>query len=131
MQVHVSHARPPLPLPRTPSVRMCEAPGHRLHLVELVEGLVGDLLGQGAGVDFVGDEDTDVSIRLQMQGYRMGHGTGIAKRIDELDYHSAMRKFVKYGRGDARIIRKYPHKWAAILKHRSCHISIVLDDGQN
>jgi len=68
--------------------------------------------------DFVGDEDTDVSIRMEMAGYRMGHGTGIAKRLDELDYHSAMRKFVKYGRGDARIVRKYPRKRLAIIRHQ-------------
>lgn len=67
--------------------------------------------------DGVGDEDTDVSIRMEMHGFRQGQGTGIARRVDELDFHSMIRKFIKYGRGDARICLKYPHKRGAILKH--------------
>jgi glycosyltransferase involved in cell wall biosynthesis len=67
--------------------------------------------------DGVGDEDTDLSIRMQMHGYLQAQGTGIARRVDELDFRSVMRKFVKYGRGDARIVRKYPFKRWAIVKH--------------
>ncbi|NIV28638.1 MAG: hypothetical protein GWN58_03705 [Anaerolineae bacterium] len=68
--------------------------------------------------DGVGDEDTDVSIRMELHGFRQAQGTGLARRVDTLDFHSAMRKFVKYGRGDARICEKYPEKRWAIIRHQ-------------
>lgn len=73
--------------------------------------------GFDSDFDGVGDEDTDVSIRMELAGYRQGQGTGIARRVDELDFHSMIRKFVKYGRGDARIIQKYPSKRIPLIKH--------------
>jgi len=65
----------------------------------------------------VGDEDTDLAIRMQSKGYWQGIGTGVAYRIDKLTFWGMVHKFVKYGRGDARLIRKHPHKRWAIIKH--------------
>lgn len=67
--------------------------------------------------DGVGDEDTDLSIRMEMAGFRQGKGTGVTYRKQTTSFFGIIKKFIKYGRGDARIIYKYPHKAMKILFH--------------
>lgn len=67
--------------------------------------------------DGVGDEDTDLSIRMEIAGFRQGKGTGLTMRKQTPTFRGITRKFIKYGRGDARIIYKYPFKARALLFH--------------
>lgn len=67
--------------------------------------------------DGVGDEDTDLSIRMEMAGFRQGIGTGLTRRKQTTDFIGIVKKFIKYGKGDARIIYKYPHKKWSIIFH--------------
>jgi glycosyltransferase involved in cell wall biosynthesis len=67
--------------------------------------------------DGVGDEDTDLSIRMEMAGFKQGIGTGLTRRRQTADFKGIIKKFIKYGRGDARIIYKYPFKTKQILFH--------------
>lgn len=67
--------------------------------------------------DGVGDEDTDLSIRMEMAGFRQGIGTGLTRRKQTTTFRGIYRKFVKYGKGDARIIYKYPAKRKNLLFH--------------
>jgi len=67
--------------------------------------------------DGVGDEDTDLSIRMEMAGFKQGVGTGLTKRKQTTTFRGIVRKFIKYGRGDARIIYKYPFKAKNLLFH--------------
>lgn len=67
--------------------------------------------------DGVGDEDTDLSIRMEMAGFRQGIGTGLTRRKQTATFKDIVKKFVKYGRGDARILYKYPFKTKNILFH--------------
>ena len=67
--------------------------------------------------DGVGDEDTDLSMRMEIAGFRQGIGTGLTKRQQTPDFKGIVKKFVKYGKGDAQIIYKYPHKVGRIMFH--------------
>ncbi|MBL8348996.1 MAG: glycosyltransferase [Burkholderiaceae bacterium] len=67
--------------------------------------------------DGVGDEDTDLSIRMELAGFRQGIGTGLTLRQQTPGFGGIVRKFVKYGRGDARIVYKYPFKAGKLLFH--------------
>lgn len=67
--------------------------------------------------DGVGDEDTDLSIRMEMAGFRQGIGTGLTRRKHTASFNGIVKKFVKYGRGDARILYKYPFKAKNLLFH--------------
>jgi len=67
--------------------------------------------------DGVGDEDTDLSMRMEIAGFRQGIGTGLTKRQQTPNFKGIVKKFVKYGKGDARIIYKYPHKVGRIMFH--------------
>lgn len=75
--------------------------------------------------DGVGDEDTDLSIRMEMAGFIQGKGTGLTKRKQTTSFRGIMKKFVKYGKGDARIIYKYPHKRGRILFHLAIRYPII------
>ena len=66
----------------------------------------------------VGCVDTDVSIRFEMKGYSQGKGTGITYRNLPGDWKTWLSKMAKYGRGDAHLIAKFPHKKRAIRKHQ-------------
>lgn len=66
----------------------------------------------------VGCEDVDVSIQFEEKGYYQGMGSGRVHRDHPRDFATWWRKWVKYGRGDARIIYKYPHKRKAIRRHQ-------------
>jgi glycosyltransferase involved in cell wall biosynthesis len=67
--------------------------------------------------DGVGDEDTDLSIRMELAGFRQGIGTGLTYRQQTASLGGILRKFIKYGRGDARIVYKYPFKAGKLLFH--------------
>lgn len=73
--------------------------------------------GFDAFFDGVGDEDTDLSIRMELAGFRQGIGTGLTRRKQTTSFGGIMRKFIKYGRGDARIVYKYPFKAKNLLFH--------------
>ncbi len=81
--------------------------------------------GFDAFFDGVGDEDTDLSIRMEMAGFRQGVGTGLTERRQTPDFKGVMRKFIKYGKGDARIIYKYPHKRGRLLWHLAVRYPLV------
>jgi glycosyltransferase involved in cell wall biosynthesis len=67
--------------------------------------------------DGVGDEDTDLSMRMEIAGFRQGIGTGLTKRQQTPEFTEIVKKFIKYGKGDAQIIYKYPHKVGRIMFH--------------
>ena len=73
--------------------------------------------GFDAFFDGVGDEDTDLSIRMELAGFRQGIGTGMTRRQQTPTFGGIVRKFVKYGRGDARIVYKYPFKAGKLMFH--------------
>jgi len=75
--------------------------------------------------DGVGDEDTDLSMRMEIAGFRQGIGTGLTKRQQTSDFAGIVKKFVKYGKGDARIIYKYPHKVKRIMFHLAIRYPFV------
>lgn len=67
--------------------------------------------------DGVGDEDTDLSIRMEMAGFRQGIGTGMTRRKQTESFSGIIKKFIRYGKGDAHIIYKYPFKARNLLFH--------------
>lgn len=73
----------------------------------------------GSDLDFVniGNEDTAISIRMEQKGYRQGIGTGISYRICHASFEDNKREWIKYGKGDAQVIAKYPHKRKKIIMH--------------
>jgi glycosyltransferase involved in cell wall biosynthesis len=75
--------------------------------------------------DGVGDEDTDLSIRMELAGFRQGIGTGLTRRQQTTNFRGIVKKFVKYGRGDARIIYKYPFKTKNLLFHLAIRYPII------
>ncbi len=66
----------------------------------------------------VGCEDVDISIQFEEKGYLQGTGSGKVHRDYNRDFKTWWKKWIKYGRGDARIIHKYPYKRAAIRRHQ-------------
>ena len=75
--------------------------------------------------DGAGCEDTDLSIRMENAGFRQGIGTGMTRRKQSPNTSDIIRKIIKYGRGDARIVKKYPHKLKSILYHQLINYPIV------
>lgn len=67
--------------------------------------------------DGVGDEDTDLSIRMELAGFKQGIGTGLTKRKQTKDFQGIVKKFIKYGKGDARIVYKFPQKKWKLIFH--------------
>ena len=68
--------------------------------------------------DGAGCEDADLSIRMEKAGFRQGIGTGMTRRKQSSNTFDIIRKIIKYGRGDARIVKKHPHKLKSILYHQ-------------
>jgi len=66
----------------------------------------------------VGCEDVDISIQFEEKGFKQGMGSGCVHRDHPSDFSTWWKKWIKYGRGDARIIHKYPHKRIAIRRHQ-------------
>jgi hypothetical protein len=54
---------------------------------------------------------------MEIAGFRQGIGTGLTRRKQTTDFRGIVKKFVKYGRGDARIVYKYPFKAKNLLFH--------------
>ncbi len=73
----------------------------------------------GADINFVniGDEDTAISIRMEKAGYRQGIGHGICYRKCHRTFAENKKEWVKYGKGDAMVIKQYPEKKKEIYKH--------------
>lgn len=67
--------------------------------------------------DGAGCEDADLSIRMEYAGFRQGIGTAVVYRRQTPDFKGLMKKFLKYGRGDARLCYKYPSRKSNVLKH--------------
>lgn len=73
----------------------------------------------GADINFVniGDEDTAISIRMEQEGYRQGIGHGVSYRKCHASFVENKKEWIKYGRGDAMVIRQYPEKKKEMYKH--------------
>lgn len=75
--------------------------------------------------DGAGCEDADLSIRMEKAGFRQGIGTGLTRRKQSSNTSDIIRKIIKYGKGDARIVKKYPNKLKSILYHQLIHYPII------
>lgn len=67
----------------------------------------------------IGNEDTDLSIRYEQQNIPMGIGTGKALRRHPTSLKASLKSWVKYGKGDAKISLKHPHKRKNMLNQVS------------
>jgi glycosyltransferase involved in cell wall biosynthesis len=75
--------------------------------------------------DGAGNEDADLSIRMEMSGFRQGIGTGEYRRRHTASFSEMIKKFRKYGRGDARIIYKYPFKTMGVFYHLAIRYPVI------
>lgn len=73
----------------------------------------------GADIRFanIGNEDTAIAIRMEKKGYKQGIGSGISNRICHASYKDNKKEWVKYGKGDAMVIKQYPEKKKSIYWH--------------
>lgn len=73
----------------------------------------------GADVSFsgIGNEDTAISVRVEQAGYTQAIGNGISYRICHASFRANKKEWIKYGKGDAMIIKQYPEKKWAIYRH--------------
>ena len=73
----------------------------------------------GSDINFVniGDEDTAISIRMERAGYKQGIGHGLSYRKCYATFAENKKEWIKYGKGDAMVIRQYPEKRKNIYKH--------------
>lgn len=74
----------------------------------------------------IGNEDTDLSIRYDLNNCKMGIGTGSSRRKHERTLKDWLKKWEKYGKGDLKIIQKYPDKKKSILFHQIIDYPILL-----
>lgn len=65
----------------------------------------------------VGNEDADVSIRYELAGFKQGKGSGVSNREFVSSLNDWLKKWKKYGRGDGRLIIKYPDRIFKITYH--------------
>jgi glycosyltransferase involved in cell wall biosynthesis len=75
--------------------------------------------------DGVGDEDTDLAIRMELKGFRQGFGSGLTRRKQTNGWIGSFKKFRKYGRGDAKIVYKYPFKRTKLFYHLLIRYPII------
>lgn len=75
--------------------------------------------------DGAGNEDVDLSIRMELAGFRQGIGTGTCRRRHTSSFTETIRKFRKYGRGDARVMYKYPFKAKGLLFHLAIRYPVI------
>lgn len=73
----------------------------------------------------VGNEDADISRRMEIAGFRQGIGTGVAYRNHSNTLTEVLMKFRKYGRGDAHFIYKYPEKRFEMIFHTLIRYPII------
>lgn len=73
----------------------------------------------GSDINFVniGDEDTAISIRMEQAGYRQAIGHGISFRKCHKTFAENRKEWIKYGKGDAMVIKQYPQKRKNIYEH--------------
>lgn len=67
--------------------------------------------------DGVGCEDTDLSRSFEKMGYKQGIGNGKCYRKHETTFKDNLKKWGKYGKGDAHFVYKYPERKWSIIKH--------------
>lgn len=75
--------------------------------------------------DGVGCEDTDLSRAFEKIGYKQGIGTGKCYRKHETTFKDNLKKWKKYGKGDAHFVYKYPERKLSIIKHLLINYPIV------
>lgn len=85
------------------------------------------------GFDFffngVGCEDTDISRAFEKKRFKQGIGTGKSYRKHEKTFRLHMKKWKKYGKGDARFAYKYPERKWSIIKHLLINYPLVKSFG--
>ncbi len=62
-------------------------------------------------------DDTDLCLRLRLQGYRVGVGTTLAYEKQRLTFRGFARRWRWYGMGDARFVLKYRKSPAVAVRH--------------
>ena len=62
---------------------------------------------------------------MEKAGFKQGIGTGMTRRKQSPNTLDIIRKIIKYGRGDARIVKKYPQKLKSILYHQLINYPII------
>lgn len=74
----------------------------------------------------IGNEDTDLAIQFEKKHYKMRIGNGYSSRKHAKTLHEWMAKWMKYGKGDAKLMVKYPRKRKSILHHLLLNYPIKL-----
>nr|WP_321513232.1 glycosyltransferase [uncultured Pseudodesulfovibrio sp.] len=74
-------------------------------------------VGLDRSFDGVGNEDAALSIRMEAAGMRQRIGTALCYRHHPRTFMNNARAWIKYGKGDARLIQNYPKKAKAVLWH--------------
>lgn len=74
-------------------------------------------VGLDSRFDGVGNEDAALSIRMEAAGMLQRIGAAHSRRHHPRTFTENLRAWIKYGRGDARLIRNYPEKTRAVLWH--------------
>lgn len=65
----------------------------------------------------IGNEDTDLAIRFEKSNQKMRIGSGFSSRKHARSLWEWLPKWAKYGKGDAKLIVKYPEKRRSIISH--------------
>lgn len=63
------------------------------------------------------DEDTHLSRRFELQGFRQGIGTAVAYRYVEESRSENFRKWQSYGRGYRGFVAEHPSRRSALVRH--------------
>lgn len=74
-------------------------------------------VGMDTRFDGAGNEDAALSIRMTQAGMGQWIGTGQSFRKHPATFAENARAWLKYGRGDARLIVYYPSRTLAVLHH--------------
>ncbi len=72
-----------------------------------------------------GCEDVDISIKMENNKFKMGQGSGRSNHRHPKTFLEHYSKWRKYGRGDYLIIKKYPYKKRAIIKHQLINYCVI------
>ncbi len=74
----------------------------------------------------IGNEDTDLAIRYELHDKKMWIGSGYSSRKHARSLREWLPKWQKYGRGDAKLMVKYPGKRRSILHHQLINYPVIL-----
>ena len=74
----------------------------------------------------IGNEDTDLAIRFEKQNQKMRIGDGYSARKHSKTLKEWLHKWAKYGKGDAKLIIKYPDKRTSIFHHQLINYPLKL-----